>query len=188
MKSAALTIALLMSGAAIAQSTTTTTTTTQPELDVDADVGVQPDGDRDVDADVDVQNETTTTTHSATPHGTSTTTHSTEMPASTDMSTTTQSTTNTGTATQSTTWSGTATMASSMAPASGAVVQPGNNNPETDARGVTVMSDPANVPAGFNGVATGAVGGPVEATDASHPPCSRTVTDNCVQTYERGGR
>jgi hypothetical protein len=24
--------------------------------------------------------------------------------------------------------------------------------------------------------------------DASYPPCTRTVTDNCVQTYERRSR
>lgn len=173
MKTAALTIALLLSGAAIAQTQTTTTTQTQPELDVDADVGVQPDGDLDVDADVDVQNETTTTTHTTTPHGTSTTTHSTEMPASTTESTTTFGTT--------------MTVASAMPAASGPVIQPGNNNPEEDARGISVISDPAFVPVGWNGVAATAVGGPVEA-DASHPPCSRTVTDNCVQTYERGVR
>ena len=167
MKTIALTVALLMSGAAIAQ-TSTTTTTTQPELDVDADVGVQPDGDLDVDADVDVQNDTTTTTHTTTPMGTTTTTHSTEMPATTA---------------PATTWGSTTTVA--MAPASPPVVQPGNDNPEEDARGITVMSDPAHVPAGFNGIAGAAVGGPDEA---SYPPCTAEVTDNCVQTYERGVR
>jgi hypothetical protein len=30
------------------------------------------------------------------------------------------------------------------------------------------------------------VGGPVEA--GNYPPCSRTVTDSCIQTYERGVR
>jgi hypothetical protein len=109
--------------------------------------------------------------------GTTTTIQTSDMPVSTTDSTS-----------ATTSLSGTTTMASTMAPASGAIVQPGNTNPEEDARGVTVMSDPAHVPAGFNGVATPAVGGPVEATDASHPPCSATVTDNCVQTYERGGR
>ena len=166
MKTIAMTVALLMSGAAIAQTSTTTTTTTQPELDVDADVGIQPDGDLDVDADVDVDNETTPTTHTTTPMGTTTTTHSTEAPA--------------------TTWGSTATTTTvAMAPASPPVVQPGNTNPEEDARGITVMSDPAHVPAGFNGIAGTAVGGPAEA---SYPACSASVTDNCVQAYERGVR
>ena len=170
MKTIAMTVALLMSGAAIAQTSTTTTTTTQPELDVDADVGVQPDGDLDVDADVDVQNETTTTTHTTTPMGTTTTTRSTEMPATTAP---------TGT------WSNTATTTVAMAPASPPVLQPANTNPEEDARGIAVMSDPAHVPAGFNGIAGAAVGGPEEA---SYPSCSASVTDKCVQAYERGDR
>jgi hypothetical protein len=88
-----------------------------------------------------------------------------------------------------------------MAPASGQTVMPGNTAPERDARGIPVISDPAAVPAGFNGTAstmTG-VGGPlVETTDtgatataattpdATYPACTRTVTDNCLQTYERG--
>ena len=169
MKTIAMTVALLMSGAAIAQTSTTTTTTTQPELDLDADVGVQPDGDLDVDADVDLQNETTTTTHTAHPTGTTTTTHTTEMPATTAP---------TGT------WSNTTTTVA-MAPASPPVVQPANTNPEEDARGITVMSDPAHVPVGFNGIAGAAVGGPEEA---SYPACSASVTDNCVQAYERGVR
>lgn len=75
------------------------------------------------------------------------------------------------------------------------VAQPSNASPELDARGIPVISDPATVPAGFN--APPGLGGPM--VDASSPPapqpatenypaCSRTVTDNCVQTYERGRR
>jgi hypothetical protein len=147
MRTAALAIALMLSGAAIAQ------TTTEPDVDVDADVSVQPDGDLDVDADVDV--DTKTTTHSTT------TVHTTAV---------------------------------NMTPASGAVVQPSNADPEHDARGIAVISDPAAVPAGFNGAAGTAVGGPLvdpatgEAVgaDATYPACTATVTDNCVQTYERG--
>ena len=86
-----------------------------------------------------------------------------------------------------------------IASAAGAqTVQPSNNNPETDARGVPVISAPAEVPAGANQsapVQPGAV--PQYTTDQravftprpateDYPPCSRTVTDNCVQTYERG--
>ena len=67
--------------------------------------------------------------------------------------------------------------------------------PRLDEGAAKVISDPAMVPAGFNGVTGTAVGGPLvdpatgatmTGTDASHPPCSKTVTDNCVQTYERG--
>jgi hypothetical protein len=166
MRTAAFAIALLMSGAAIAQSydtTTTTTTTTQPDVDVDADVGIQPDGDLDVDADVDVDTDTekvtTTTVHDSMNHNMATT-----------------------------------TTVASLTPASGAVVPPSNADPEHDARGIAVISDPAVVPAGWNGVAGTAMGGPLvdpatgETIDAaeSYPACTATVTDNCLQTYERG--
>lgn len=83
--------------------------------------------------------------------------------------------------------------ASNAIPASGQLVQPGNENPERDARGIAVISDTAMVPAGFNGSLATGVGGPeldpatgeTVAAD-SYPACSRTVTDNCLQTYERG--
>lgn len=73
------------------------------------------------------------------------------------------------------------------------VVEPSNANPELDARGIPVISDPAHVPAGFN--MTPGVGGPLvdasspppsEPATESYPPCTREITDNCVQTYERG--
>jgi len=72
-------------------------------------------------------------------------------------------------------------------------VAPGNTNPERDARGIPVISDPAVAPAGFN--QQPGVGGPVadpslpppsQPATETYPACSRTVTDNCVQTYERG--
>jgi hypothetical protein len=175
MKTAAFAIALLLSGAAFAQ----TTTTTQP--DVDVDVGVQPDGDPDVD--LDVGTKTKTTTHN--PDGTVTTTSTSTANSDGDAPNT------------STTMPGTVTMASAMPAASGQVVQPSNAAPERDARGIAVISDPAVVPAGFNGTAGGGVGGPMidpatgatmTGADTSHPACTRTVTDNCVQTYERGRR
>jgi hypothetical protein len=84
-----------------------------------------------------------------------------------------------------------------MPAAAGAVVEPSNANPERDARGIPVISDPATVPSGFNGTTGAGVGGPmvdpatgatVTGADASYPACTRTVTDNCVQTYERGRR
>jgi hypothetical protein len=182
MKTAAIAIALLLSGAAYAQ----TTTTTQP--DVDVDVGVQPDGDPDVD--LDVGTKTKTTTHHA--DGTATTVSTSTANSPGDMPNV-ETTTGMGPPTMGTT--GTATMASAM-PAGGQTVAPSNANPEHDARGIAVISDPAVVPAGFNGTAGGGgVGGPMidpatgaamTGADTSHPPCTKTVTDNCVQTYERG--
>jgi hypothetical protein len=160
MKTAALAIALLMGGAAIAQ--TSTQPTTQPDVDVDADVGVQPDGDLDVDADVDVGTKTTSATTGAT---------SDSMTPSTSMA--------------------------SDIGAGGHIVQPSNAAPERDARGIAVISDPAVSPPGWNGAAGTGMGGPLmdpatgtamNPADASYPACSATVTDNCVQTYERGRR
>ena len=79
-------------------------------------------------------------------------------------------------------------------------VAPSNANPETDARGVTVVSAPAEVPQGANQSATIAPGSvftpnpnqgqvftPRPSTE-TYPACSRTVTDNCVQGYVRGSR
>lgn len=138
MKSAAFAIALLVSGAAVAQ--------TYPSTDT-----------------------TTTTTTTTMPDTTTTTTPNTPMPDA--MSTDTSMT---------------------MTPATGQVVQPSNADPEHDARGIAVISDSAVAPAGFNGGA--AVGGPVDTSNAlatqpateDYPACTTTVTDNCLQTYERG--
>lgn len=167
MKTAALAIALLMSGAAFAQTYEQPAAAPEQELDVDADVSVQPDGDLDVDADVDIQ------------------------PDEPDTGSGIESTTTTTGPT--TTTAATTTLA--MAPASGPVVQPSNADPEHDARGIAVISDPAVVPTGFNGVTGTNVGGPlvdpstgatIDAADDSYPPCTAGETDNCVQTYERG--
>ncbi len=75
-----------------------------------------------------------------------------------------------------------------------AVVEPSNSDPERDARGIAVISAAAVVPAGWNGTAAGAaMGGPEldpatgEAVAArDYPACTATVTDRCLQTYERG--
>lgn len=67
------------------------------------------------------------------------------------------------------------------------MVQPSNANPERDARGFTVISAAAVVPPGYNGVpSAGAMGGPIEGADNSYPACTASVTDNCIQLYERG--
>jgi hypothetical protein len=82
-----------------------------------------------------------------------------------------------------------------QAPMEPTTVAPGNTAPERDARGIPVISDPAVAPPGFNQPPqVGGTGVPANATPAPMadngptPPCSRTVTDNCVQTYERGVR
>jgi hypothetical protein len=79
-----------------------------------------------------------------------------------------------------------------------ATVAPGNAAPEVDARGIPVVSDPAAAPAGANQtvqIQAGATVVPapnqsaVFATQAStktYPPCTKGVTDGCVQTYEKG--
>ena len=77
--------------------------------------------------------------------------------------------------------------------ATGATVAPDNSNPKRDAHGIPVISDPASVPAGFNNPP--GMGGPLvdasqpatpQPATETYPPCSREVTDNCLQTYERG--
>lgn len=80
----------------------------------------------------------------------------------------------------------TTTTTTAMAPASPAVIQPSNANPEEDARGIPVISDVAYVPPGYNGIPASAMGGPVEGDDETYPPCTAERTDNCTQTYEVG--
>ena len=79
------------------------------------------------------------------------------------------------------------------APPATTTVAPGNTAPERDARGIPVVSDPAEAPAGFNEMpqpgGTGASPSspaPTQPATENYPACSRTVTDNCVQAYERG--
>lgn len=88
------------------------------------------------------------------------------------------------------------TVTTTTMPSSGMTVAPDNSNPERDARGIPVISAPAVAPAGVNTgntvVPPGAVAVPntaafqTTAATTSYPACSRTVTDHCVQTYERG--
>jgi hypothetical protein len=175
MRVTAFTLALLLSGTAIAQTTTTTepTTGTNTGTMTSSDVSAQTDDTADASTD------TTTTTDTG---AMSTTT--------TDTGTMSSSTTGTM---SSGTMSGSTGMQTAMGPASGQVVEAGNSNPERDARGILVRSAPAYVPVGWNGMPGPAVGGPVVnatgdvvGSDETYPACSRTVTDNCVQTYERG--
>ena len=105
-----------------------------------------------------------------------------------------QTTTTTTTTDTTTSEWGTTTTSAAM-PAGSQIVQPSNADPELDAHGVKVISAAAVVPGGYNNTAGTGVGGPmvdpatgqtVSATSDTYPPCSRTVTDNCLQTYERG--
>ena len=75
-----------------------------------------------------------------------------------------------------------------MAPAGDRIVEPSNANPERDARGIRVISAAVVVPAGYNGLSATALGGPLEDAEGSYPPCTASVTDNCIQLYERGVR
>ena len=78
------------------------------------------------------------------------------------------------------------------------VVMPDNTAPATDNVGTPVISAPATVPTGFNQApGMNGVGGPYVdpsqppapmAATGDYPPCSRTVTDHCIQLYERGVR
>jgi hypothetical protein len=91
----------------------------------------------------------------------------------------------------------TTTETAAVAPVGDRIVQPSNANPERDARGIAVISDPAVVPDGYNGFTGTAMGGPlvdpvtgetIDPADSSYPPCTASVTDNCIQLYERGVR
>jgi hypothetical protein len=68
-----------------------------------------------------------------------------------------------------------------------------NGTPERDARGIPVVSADAMAPGGWNqgpheaGTGTAPSTAPMPAA-GDLPPCSRTVTDRCTQTYERGVR
>lgn len=98
--------------------------------------------------------------------------------------------------TDTTTTETTTTTTMATAPAAGMTVAPSNANPERDARGIPVISDAAVAPPGVNTgntiVPPGAVAVPntaaftTQPATTNYPPCTRTVTDHCVQTYERG--
>jgi hypothetical protein len=84
--------------------------------------------------------------------------------------------------------------------APGQTVAPGNQAPERDARGIAVVSDPAQAPAGANQPVSAPPGAQVvvssnqqaafqtQPATKEYPPCTKGVTDGCVQTYERGRR
>jgi hypothetical protein len=80
---------------------------------------------------------------------------------------------------------------STNAAAGGQTVEPSNAAPKRDAHGVPVISAPATAPAGWNqtpgtaGAAPASQPAPQEGNTGPLPPCTRHVTDNCTQTYER---
>jgi hypothetical protein len=79
-------------------------------------------------------------------------------------------------------------------------VAPSNQAPERDARGIAVVSDAAQAPSGTNQPVSAPPGAQVVASSnqqaafqtqpaaKEYPPCTKEVTDGCVQTYERGSR
>ena len=79
-------------------------------------------------------------------------------------------------------------------------VAPGNNAPERDARGIPVVSDAATAPSGANQPVSVPAGAQVvpasnqravfstQTAAKTYPPCTREVTDGCVQAYEVGRR
>ena len=92
-------------------------------------------------------------------------------------------------------------MTTTPAPADSAtspVVMPDNSAPRVDNNGTPVISAPAIAPPGFNQApGMNGVGGPYvdpsqppapTTATGDYPPCTRTVTDHCIQTYERGVR
>jgi hypothetical protein len=89
----------------------------------------------------------------------------------------------------------TTTDTSGMSTSTGTPVAAGNTSPERDARGIPVVSDSATAPAGWNQapgtggpVANASAPAPSQGSAGELPPCTRTVTDRCTQTYERGAR
>ena len=91
----------------------------------------------------------------------------------------------------------TTTTTTTMVPGTPTTVAPSNQAPERDARGIAVISDAATAPAGVNQALVVVPGAQIvpnpnaaaafqtQASTDSYPACSRTVTDNCVQAYER---
>ena len=78
----------------------------------------------------------------------------------------------------------------------GAALAQSTTGPEVDARGIPVVSAPATAPAGANQSVTVEAGARVvpapnqaavfatQESTRTYPPCTRGVTDGCVQTYE----
>ncbi len=85
--------------------------------------------------------------------------------------------------------------AATLALATGTAVAQPAAAPARDARGIPVISEEANVPAGVNQTVSAPAGATFQySTDnsafaarpasATYPPCERGQTDRCVQAYE----
>ena len=91
-------------------------------------------------------------------------------------------------------------LTATLAPSAAWAADPQAGGKSVDARGFKVMSAPATAPTGANAPFTptpgaqividparqAAVFTPVPA-EGTAPPCSKTVTDHCVQNYRGGG-
>ena len=78
----------------------------------------------------------------------------------------------------------------------GAAFAQQSSGPVTDARGIPVVSAPASAPSGANQTFQAQAGAQVvpapnqsavfatQASSKTYTPCSREVTDGCVQAYE----
>ncbi|WP_157217052.1 hypothetical protein [Flavisphingomonas formosensis] len=77
---------------------------------------------------------------------------------------------------------------------------PRGGGKDVDARGYKVVSSPATAPAGANQPFTPSPGAQIvvdpakqaavftpQPADGTAPPCTKTVTDRCVQDYRGGG-
>lgn len=93
------------------------------------------------------------------------------------------------------TMGGTALAQDAPPPADAPAAAPSSSAPERDARGIPVVSNPAEAPAGANQAPPPGAAVPAPNQQAvfatkpaagEYPVCSRTVTDGCVQSYERG--
>jgi hypothetical protein len=183
MRAAVLAIALLMGGTALAQTQTTNGTAGNTGSGDMAGTTTQPTtGQTTGDQTTNDQSTAGQTMGDQSTTGTNTTVQ-TNSPASTTSSDQTQTGWNNN---------GQTTLAANTA-STGAVVQPSNANPRRDARGVRVISAPAMVPGGYNGTQSNGMGGPLVdpntgqavSDTGSARACTRTVTDHCLQTYER---
>jgi hypothetical protein len=180
MKTVALAIAVLLGGTALAQTSTTS-----------GNMGNAGSGDMAA-----TQNQSASGPGTAGYTGQSQTTDMNGQPQMATDSSSDQATTTTQTGWNAN--SGQTNMAMNATASTGSVVEPSNANPRRDERGIRVISMAAVVPAGWNGTAsTGTgMGGPMldpntgqpVSDTGNYPACSRSVTDKCVQTYERHRR
>jgi len=114
------------------------------------------------------------------------TTHSSHASGAQQPATTQPSGTATGTMSQDTA-QGTGAMTQPMSQPSTGTGTMGDTKGTMNDPGTGMMNDTGTgTMSGTGNTGMTGVGGPGEARN--YPPCSRTVTDSCIQTYERGVR